>query len=129
MNILLLLVGMMLFVATTTMTAAAALLQEVYAQQQETESVFFNDPNERTDMIISEVLTQLQNSALNHTDFSMIGMWDDGKIHIFLDNGTQGDPSDDTTIMTTHEYTAENGYQFQEDVIITPNGTELFVGQ
>jgi hypothetical protein len=127
MNILLLLVGMMLFVATTM--TAAALLQEVYAQQQETESVFFNDPNERTDRIISEVLTQLQNSALNHTDFSMIGMWDDGKIHIFLDNGTQGDPSDDTTIMTTHEYTAENGYQFQEDVIITPNGTELFVGQ
>ncbi len=65
-----------------------AQIQEVYAQQQETESVFFKDPNERTDRIISEVLTQLQNSALNHTHFSMIGMWDDGKIHIFLDNGT-----------------------------------------
>jgi hypothetical protein len=106
----------MMTTTTTTMTTAA------YGQ----ETVFLREPNEHTDRLIAEVMSDLQNMTQDHSMFYGINLDDDGDMNLWFNNGTENDFEDDMYIATQHSYTPENGYEFRGQEIIAPNGTALF---
>ena len=106
-------------------TLAIITIQFAYAQSELPETIWFGEPDENTDMLLTEVLTQLQQDLQNRSKFNELAMRDDGEIIIYLHNGTERDFEDDITISATHNYTLENGYEFRRDAIIAPNGTQV----
>jgi type II secretory pathway pseudopilin PulG len=112
----------MLSLLIIVIVVVAGATTAAYAQQ----AILMTDANEHTQMLISEAIRKLQNAAQNQEDtLSTLGVHDDGALIIIFNNGTT-DYTDDATIMTRHNYTPANGYEFRGQEIIKPDGTELF---
>lgn len=109
----------------TAMLSTVVISQTTTAYGQEI--VHLNNPNENTARLLAEVINHLQNSTQNQEDtLFAISLHDMGTLQISFNNGTPADFTDDTQIITFHNYTPANGYEFRGDEIIKPDGTPLF---
>ncbi len=70
-------------------TLAIITIQFAYAQSELPETIWFGEPDENTDMLLTEVLTQLQQDLQNRSKFNELAMRDYGEIIIYLHNGTE----------------------------------------
>jgi hypothetical protein len=115
-------IALLVLAATMTTTTTA-----VYAQ----ESILLFEPNENTEMLITEAIDTLQSIANETDSFEQMVISDNGDLDIFFDSDTIGDPEDpccDVSLWTYHNYTPANGYEFRGEQIIAPNGTQLLSG-
>ena len=105
----------------TAITAAAYGLEIVF---------FFDADEERDRALVSEAMNVIQNqinsSNFGDDDGPSISLTDQGTMTISFDNGTAFNSADDIRITVPHKYTPQNGYTFEDNQVLGPDGEVLF---
>jgi len=117
----------------TLLTAVAASLvvgvqQEAYAQ-----AAFFTEVNEQHQALISQVFNRLQNQTADRISIfgdsgNMVVTWTEN-ISATAPDGTVFEITRDTTLTAPTNFTTANGYQYRDNTIFKPDGTELFASE
>lgn len=82
---------------------------------------------EQEKAIIADAIETLQNYANDTSKKPYVIFVDEDSVTISYDNGTVTNGADDVKITVPHNYTLANGYTYENNRILKPDGTELFV--
>ena len=117
----------------TILTAVAAPLVAGVQQEAHAQAVFFTEVNEQHQALISQVLNRLQNQTADRISIfgdsgNMVVTWTEN-ISATAPDGTVFEITRDTTLTAPTNLTTANGYQYRDNTIFKPDGTELFTGR
>ncbi len=115
-----------------TMTTTATTTTAAYAQQTDIPPwVDFDEIDEDHQPFINDTITKLQQAIAEEPENVRIVIYPEEsfgnpKITITYNNGTAFELEDDMEISIPSNITTANGYTFESDDIIKPNGERLF---